>query len=468
MDNINTEEVFSESTPSERDKATPRGREAAIEIYTRWLAESSQTPLDRMVGEEFRERRYLNSSERRWVAETVYGSVRMLRRQTWLLEKCGLEDTAENRILLWEKSPGMDISDDAVIKHQLPDQANPADYVRITLSFPDLLAEEMEALLSDESIAAAKAFNGQAPTSLRINPLRVKREEVQTAIPDSQLTTYSPWGLELPHRVNIYDMPGFREGWFEIQEEASQLAALLTDVRPEQTVVEIGAGSGGKTLAMAALMQNTGRIFAIDTSATRLEELEKRTQRAGVSNVHAMRVRSDTTGRWHLLPSAQRRLQKLRSAVDMVLLDVPCNGSGILRRSPDTKWRHYDREAYSAIQRNLLEQGAPLVAVGGRLVYVTCSFERFQNEAIIEAFLQSPAGRGFEVEPFYPRLQAAHERAAQLGNATTECIRPLPISLNGSSYMRTWPHRHQLDAFFAASLVRVRGTRRPETRKTEV
>ena len=145
-------------------------------------------------------------------------------------------------------------------------------------------------IVGKRSVDAAEAFNRQAPTTLRVNPLRVSWAHLRKSLPEPTPTRYSPWGLEMPRRVNVYDVPGYRTGWFEVQEEASQLVSLLVDAQPGQGIVEVGAGAGGKTLALAALMENKGEIFAIDTSQNRLEELQKRAERAGVTCVETIQV----------------------------------------------------------------------------------------------------------------------------------------------------------------------------------
>jgi 16S rRNA (cytosine967-C5)-methyltransferase len=452
-------------------KATPRALTAAIEIYARWEAERERSPLDRVVEAEFRSRRSLNSGERRWIAELVYGAARFARRQAHLLALLGLPITSDARIRLWASAPAAPdgaplpatappsgfaplVSPerlDAALA-ALPGPDTPREYLRITRSFPDAMADALESLLSADAPAAAAALNAQAPTTLRVNTLRATRAQVQAALPEAVSTHFSPWGLELPRRVNLYDLPGFRAGWFETQEEASQLAALLTDAQPGQTVVEVGAGAGGKTLALAALLQNRGRLVALDTSEAKLEELEKRAARAGATCAETLRVlAAEEEGQWQPSGAARKRLSRLYNRADVVLVDAPCTGSGVLRRSPDAKWREADIPAFARLQQALLAQASALVAPGGRLVYVTCAFERSQNEAVVEAFLASPPGQAFALEPALPRLLAARQRLASISNETTASLFD---SLAAGPYFRSWPHRHGLDAFFAAVLRR--------------
>lgn len=486
--------------------ATERAFQAAVDIFARWEAERVRTPVDRLVAAEFRSRRYLNSGERRWVSAVVYGSVRNLRRQRWLLERLGLPVEPLNVVRLWVAMPSdpSDPSDLAGAERvgaapgtplpiapaevaraitALPGPEDPRDHLRITLSFPDEMADALIEQLGAEAIAAAVAFNTQAPTTLRVNPLRVSRDHLHRALPGATPTRYSPLGLELPHRVNVPDLPGFRTGWLEVQEEASQLAAILADPQPRQTVVEIGAGAGGKTLALAALMDNEGTLLAVDTSEARLEELKRRTERAGVTCVQAVRVDADDDGWWQPGTAARRILNKAQARADLVFIDAPCTGSGVLRRSPDAKWREMDRQRLLTLQQTLLAQAAMLTAPEGHVIYVTCAFERDQNEETIAAFLNTEIGRQFVVEPVAQRLMSACARAANLallppalrskksgrarieepdnggaeapaaGSAAfDEAISTL--DLVSGPYLRTWPHRHGLDAFFVACLRR--------------
>jgi 16S rRNA (cytosine967-C5)-methyltransferase len=470
---VASETVAQEDAITPRLLRSDRAIHAATEIYTRWQAERDRTPLDRVVGAEFRSRRYLNAAERRWAAEAIYGSVRYLRRQRRLLEILGREDSPETRIRLWAEA---DAGDETVLSafEQLPDSKTPREYLRITLSFPDDMATSLETLLGTQAVAAAKAFNAQAPTTLRLNPLRSDRQRVRTALPELTPTQFSPWGLELPHRVNIFDQPGFRAGWYEVQEEGSQLAALLTNVHPGQTVVDVGAGAGGKTLPLAALMENRGRLIALDTALPRLEELQDRAHRAGVSKMEIIELEANAEGVWRRDGEARKVLLGLNGSADHVLLDAPCTGSGVLRRSPDTKWRLVDRPVLARLQRTLLAQSSLLVAPDGYLHYVSCSFEPEQNERIVEEFLASAEGKEFVLVPVAGRLLAACGRAEQMAKQpprarrNQEEVSPKPSSpseemkqrfapLTNGPFLRTWPHRDGLDAFFGATLQRKTG-----------
>ncbi len=452
-----------QAKPALRESA--RGLRAACEIYDRWQAQRERLPLDRVVDAEFRSRRYLNAGERRWIADVLYGSVRYLRRQTHLLETLGLPVSTENLIRLWRPSdpahspetysPIPPVTDssvsapavEALVSEEaysaviagLPGPQDPHDHLRVALSFSDAMAEALEAQLGKEAMAAAVGLNRQAPTTLRVNTLRVGREAAMARLSEVlpvQPTRYSPWGIELPRRITLPDLPGFSEGWFEIQEEASQIVVLLAGAQPGETVVEVGAGGGGKTVALAAAMQNRGRLMAIDTSAPRLENVLKRAKRAGARHVRIVEVDAESDGAWRTTGKNAEALASLQGSADVVLLDAPCTGSGVLRRSPDAKWRQFDLHAVTHLQRQLLRQSAELVAPGGLLLYVTCAFEKNQDEDIVAAFLGEPGHGSFTLDPVSARLP------------------PELAGLADGPFLRTWPHRHGLDAFFAACLRR--------------
>lgn len=447
------------STTEQSSLCSPRAMLAAIEIYSRWheKEETDHTPLDRIVSTFFRAHHELNSGERRWISAAVYGSVRMLRRQTQLLASLNWETTPKSIIELWREehehaaNPAVDAAMQA-----LPGPETPAEYLRTSLSFPDAMAGSLEELLGSEAIAAAEALNGQAPTTIRVNSLRGRSDRVLKALPGSVHTRYSPWGLELPRRINIHDQPGYREGWYEIQEEASQLAAMLSDACPGMTVVDVGAGAGGKTLAMAALMGCVGTLVALDSSEKRLEELRDRARRAKAAGIEAYKVHVSPDGEWQPVGRARQTINRLFGRAECVFVDAPCTGSGTLRRSPDAKWRGYEAKQMSGLQLLLLEQSAALVAPGGSLIYVTCAFERYQNEDIIDRFLGRQIGEQFIVEPARTHLEESCVRAATLSMGPMQkqwSIESLSDIFSGP-YMRTWPHRHGMDALFGARLRR--------------
>jgi 16S rRNA (cytosine967-C5)-methyltransferase len=212
-----------------------------------------------------------------------------------------------------------------------------------------------------------------------------------------------------------------------VQDEGSQLLALLLDPKRGEMVVDFCAGAGGKTLALGAAMRNTGRLYAFDTSGHRLDALKPRMARSGLSNVHPA----------HIAHERDDRVKRLAGKIDRVLVDAPCSGLGTLRRHPDLKWRQSPKliEELQVKQAAILAGAARLLKQGGRLVYATCSLLPSENERIADAFTAEHA-KTFEVVPALEALQAAHVTAAE--------------QLVSGETMRLWPHIHGTDGFFAA------------------
>ncbi len=296
---------------------------------------------------------------------------------------------------------------------------------------PDWLAACLQAELGDEFDALAVALKEPAPLDLRVNLLKAKRAAVQQQLRDagiaSEPTPYSPWGLRLQGKPVLQQLPCYKDGSIEVQDEGSQLLALLLEARRNEMVVDFCAGAGGKTLALGVAMRNTGRLYAFDNSAHRLEGLQPRLQRSGLSNVHPMAIAHERDA----------RLDRLVGKMDRVLVDAPCSGLGTLRRSPDLKWRQDQAgiAEIAALQGRILVSAARLVKPGGRLVYATCSLLPQENEAVAEAF-SAAQGREFIALPAAELLEHAGVESA--------------ASLVRGDFLRLWPHRHGSDGFFAA------------------
>jgi 16S rRNA (cytosine967-C5)-methyltransferase len=264
---------------------------------------------------------------------------------------------------------------------------------------------------------------------LRANTLKTGREELQALLAQEgfpcEPTPWSPSGLRRAERAPLFRTRAFRDGLFEVQDEGSQLLALLLEPRRQEMVVDFCAGAGGKTLHLGALMANTGTLYAFDTSARRLERLKPRLARAGLDTVRMVVIAHER----------DERVRRLAGKIDRVLVDAPCSGTGTLRRNPDIKWRPMDLVALADAQARILAAAATLVKPGGRLVYATCSLLREENEAIVEGFLA--ATPGFAVMPAGEALARRH----------------LTLAADGD-FLRLLPHRHNTDGFFAAILAR--------------
>jgi 16S rRNA (cytosine967-C5)-methyltransferase len=228
-------------------------------------------------------------------------------------------------------------------------------------------------------------------------------------------------------------LDAFARGAIEVQDEGSQLLALLLDAHRGEMVVDFCAGAGGKTLAIGASMRNTGRLYAFDVSGHRLDALKPRLARSKLSNVHPAAIAHER----------DERIKRLAGKIDRVLVDSPCSGLGTLRRNPDLKWRQTPKalEELTVKQLAILQSAARLLKSGGRLVYATCSLLVQENEAIAQAFTQ--ANPEFEV------LGAGAElERLKVPNAAFLC------SGDQAEFLRLWPHRHGTDGFFAAAWVK--------------
>lgn len=398
---------------------------------------SGTSPADRILETAFRARRQMGAQDRRFVAETVYAFLRRRRTVERALGPGGndLDRAAASAAL--ELGMGARAlanagyaGDAAALVARLRQPADAQLSLSERADHPEWLAERLVATLGErEGLELARALNQPAPVDLRANTLRATREQLAARLGEegieTQPTPYSPVGLRRPARAPLSATTAFREGAFEVQDEGSQIVSLLLEPQAGERICDFCAGAGGKTLHLAALMENRGTVYAFDTSPRRLANLTPRARRAGLSNVRAHVIRDENDA----------RVKRLRDSLDRVLVDAPCSGSGTLRRNPDIKWRTLDLPALTARQNAILEAAARLVRPGGRLVYATCSLLGEENVEIVTGFL----GRreDFRVVPVNQVLK----RLA------------LPLRMDGE-FLRLYPHRHNTDAFFAAVLER--------------
>jgi 16S rRNA (cytosine967-C5)-methyltransferase len=299
-------------------------------------------------------------------------------------------------------------------------------------NLPEWLVQPLKAQVGEGFWPLVASLNHSATLDLRVNVLTDKRADVQQELKlagiHSEPTPYSPWGLRVQGKPALTKLDAFARGAIEVQDEGSQLLALLLEARRGEMVVDFCAGAGGKTLALGAAMRNTGRLYAFDTSAHRLDALKPRLARSHLSNVHPAAIAHER----------DERIKRLSGKIDRVLVDAPCSGLGTLRRNPDLKWRQspVSVDELTAKQTAILASAARLLKPGGRLVYATCSVLPQENEAMAEAF--SAQHPGFEPVPVVSLLDELKvPQAASL--CTTE-----------GQYLRLWPHTHATDGFFAA------------------
>lgn len=394
-------------------------------------------PADAVVSRFFREHRSLGPRERATLAETVYT---VLRKKLLFdhLSPSGSGPKPRRMAILGFHGPR------DFLKSALDDQEkrwldqcdaiDPKDLLeRHRHNLPEWLVQPLKAQVGDEFWALADSLNASAPLDLRVNMLNDKREDVQRELKlagiDARPTPYSPWGLRLADKPALTKLDAFARGAVEVQDEGSQLLALLLEARRGEMVVDFCAGAGGKTLAIGAAMRSTGRLYAFDTSAHRLDALKPRLARSKLSNVHPAAIAHER----------DERVKRLAGKIDRVIVDAPCSGLGTLRRNPDLKWR----QSLAAVQEMtvkqaaILESSARLLKPGGRLVYATCSVLPEENEAIAQAFGQAHP----EFKPLRVAEILQHQKIEPAGLTSGE----------GGMYLRLWPHRHRTDGFFAAA-----------------
>ena len=411
---------------------------ALLELATELLHRVLQfkQPADAIVSDFFREHRALGQRERHTLAETTYTVLRQRPLLLHLAQSGRGEMERRLAILGWQ-------GNDAFLRAAL-DDAEPAWLARVAAidraalpeklrhNLPDWLAERLQAALGDEFWPLVDSLNAPAPLDLRVNAFKAKREEVQAAFKaegvEALPTPYSPLGLRIQGKPALHKLDVFLRGDVEVQDEGSQLLALMLDAKRGEMVVDFCAGAGGKTLALGASMRNTGRLYAFDTSGHRLAALKPRLARSGLSNVYPAQIAHER----------DERIKRLAGKIDRVLVDAPCSGLGTLRRNPDLKWRQSPQgiEEMRVKQAAILASAARLVKPGGRLVYATCSLLEEENEAIAEAFGAANAEQ-FEVLPAATALARAHVDDA--------------AALVRGDFLRLWPHRHGTDGFFAAA-----------------
>ncbi|MCJ0765262.1 RsmB/NOP family class I SAM-dependent RNA methyltransferase [Variovorax terrae] len=400
-------------------------------------------PADAVVSRYFREHRALGPRERATLAETVYTVLR----KKLLFEHFAPSGSGprERRLAILGFHGPRDF-----LKSALSDQERnwldqcdavvTADLLeRHRHNLPEWLVQPLKEQLGAEFWPLVDSLNQGAALDLRVNALTEKRADVQKelvrAAIKSVATPYSPWGLRLEGKPALTKLDAFVRGAIEVQDEGSQLLALLLEAKRGEMVVDFCAGAGGKTLAIGAAMRNTGRLYAFDTSAHRLDALKPRLARSGLSNVHPAAIAHER----------DERIKRLAGKIDRVLVDAPCSGLGTLRRNPDLKWRQSPQSVQELTlkQAAILQSAARLLKPGGRLVYATCSVLPQENEAIAQAFTE--AHREFSPLPVGEILSNLKvEGAAGL------CAGPQ----TGAEYLRLWPHRHGTDGFFAAAWVK--------------
>jgi len=396
-------------------------------------------PADAVVSRYFRDHRSLGPRERATLAETTYAVLRrkLLYEQ---LARSGHGPKARRLAILGfhgDRSFLYAALDEPERRWLAQcDAVRPADLLEPHRhNLPDWLAQALKAQLGGEFWDLVRSLDEVAPLDLRVNVLTDRREDVQKELAIAGLaaepTPYSPLGLRIQGKPPLTRLDAFARGAIEVQDEGSQLLALLLEPRRGEMVVDFCAGAGGKTLALGAAMRNTGRLYAFDTSAHRLDNLKPRLARSKLSNVYPAVIAHER----------DERVKRLAGKIDRVIVDAPCTGLGTLRRNPDLKWRQSPQAVreMTAKQAAILRSAARLLKPGGRLVYATCSVLPEENEGIAQAFTaELPEFEPLAVADLLDHLKLEGRTLCAGGE-------------DGRLYLRLWPHRHRTDGFFAAA-----------------
>jgi 16S rRNA (cytosine967-C5)-methyltransferase len=415
---------------------------AAIEVLA--AIETRHRPVAEALKDWGQANRFAGAGDRAAIGNLVYDALRKRASHVWamgantpraLVLSVAVRDWGEtpeglNDLFAQDSHAPAIIDADEARRLSAPDPlADAPEHVRADL--PEWVAP----LISD-AVAEGRAMASRPPLDLRVNTLKATRERVQKSLArfGPREAAHSPVGLRMPagfrdaRTPNVTTDEGYLKGWFEVQDEGSQCAALLTGAKAGEQVLDLCAGAGGKTLAIGAAMENKGQIFAYDSDRSRLAPIYDRLKRSGVRNVQ---VRPPNPG----------ALDDLAGHMDRVLVDAPCTGSGTWRRRPDAKWKLTPEQvnARTAEQDSILQEAARFVRVGGNLTYVTCSILPEENDGRVRAFLAA-----------HPAFTLEAMDALWRGRF------PTAPHLTPGGGVALSPHRTDTDGFFVAVLTRRR------------
>ncbi len=420
---------------------------AAIEVLETVL--TRHQPVGIALADWGKAHRFAGSGDRNAIGHYVYDSLRYRASSAHIMgadtPRALVLGAARERGLalaeIAEMCSGQDhcpepLTDDELTRFQAASIASAPDWV--LGNYPEWLHPAFERAFGSNAQQEGLALSRRAPADLRVNTLKVQRDKALASLEPfaPQPTALSPHGIRIAAPIGDARIPNleaeaaFQAGWFEIQDEGSQLAAAMSGAGPRLQVLDFCAGAGGKTLAMAAAMQNTGQIFAYDSDRNRLKPIFERIKRSNARNIQVLRA------------GDEKALNQLGNRFDVVLVDAPCTGTGTWRRRPDAKWRVKANQLADRIkeQHEVLEKAAPFVKPGGRLVYVTCSILPDENGDQVESFLA--ANPHFRIVP-YGEIWSAQlpGEVAQSADGRTDTL-------------LLTPRQHGTDGFFIAILQR--------------
>ena len=430
---------------------TPSARiQATLELLE--TIASTPRPADALVSAYFRARRYIGSKDRAAVSTLTYALLRYESRMNWWIGEKKAEASPRLRLITYlalveQKSPELidvlfdggkfapaNLTDNEKkflkkLEGHTAEHPHMPDEVR--MECPDWAAPILKKRFGENFVTEMQATLTSAPLDLRVNALKAERADILAQLKElgfnAKACLLSPFGIRIAERPSLTALPMLKDGLVEIQDEGSQLVAVLVDAKPGERVVDFCAGAGGKTLAIAAQMENKGRIIACDVLANRLKRSTERFRRAGLHNIEIKPLTSERD------PWVKRH----KESFDRVLVDAPCSGVGTWRRNPDARQRSLGPglAALLPLQESILESAARLVKKGGRLVYATCSMLPDENEMQIEKFLA--AHPDFELVDCAPMFAKAGQKIT-------------------GPYLSLTPHQHDTDGFFGAVMMRIK------------
>jgi 16S rRNA (cytosine967-C5)-methyltransferase len=432
-----------------------------VELYEQ--IDKNTRPADNLTTDFLRSKKYLGPKDRRYISDSVFGMLRNKRLIETLLNRYVHENQTAQELVapqlryipwcivfqlitdgtqadkivaplysFWENYfPNIDLATFVqwISSHKGFDYSGGNEIVRLGTkhSFQDWMVTEWKEQFGKETESLLKTLNTNGSIALRVNLLKTDQENCQRRLRkkgiEAKPTMLSPVGLIANKKFNKLALDIFKDGWFEIQDEGSQIISLIASPRSRDLVIDACAGTGGKTLHLAEQMNDYGEIIAIDIDQRRLDELVLRTKRAGV---HCVR----TIKREELIP------EEFFEKADIVLIDAPCSGTGTIRRNPGLKWSVTQElvQRNSELQKMLLESNAQFVKKGGKLIYATCSIMRDENENVVNSFLAQQQNFILEtlIGSFIP-----------------------PSSLTSEGFVKLLPHKHRTDGYFIAAMKKV-------------
>lgn len=385
---------------------------ACVEILS--LISTGHLPADVIINNYYRSKKYIGAKDKKFITELVYFALRNYFQISHVVKSTEAIEFAAVAAML-RGDNWLEYFDNSKYSLAQPENSYTTpkelpDYAR--LNYPEWLEENLRKSFGKNFENELTALNQHAPLDLRVNTLKATREQALEALAiEDAANGNTQNSIRIPSRTPIYNNKAFKEGWVEVQDEGSQIACNYVSAKSGMKVIDFCAGAGGKTLSIAAQMNNKGSIIAFDISKRKLAELKKRCKRAGVHNVRAIQIQS----------SDDPFLKRHKQTADIVIADVPCSGTGTWRRNPHLKIKTSPETLANVIrtQRDILENAQKLVKSGGKLVYITCSILQDENEDQINWFLQN-----------------------------------FPDFVREEEFLKLTPYQNNTDGFFAASLIR--------------